>query len=664
MKYDIKNLTLDEKIRLLAGIDFWRLYSADGKLPEVFLSDGPNGLRMHDLEKRETKKATAMPNLSLVSCTWDTELAYLDGETIAEDCAEMGADVLLAPGVNIKRTPLCGRNFEYLSEDPYLAGVMAKAYIEGVQSKGIGTSLKHYCANNREYDRLSQTSEVDERTLREIYLTPFEIAVQAQPWTVMCSYNPINGVYASENKKLLLDVLRGEFGFDGVIVSDWDAVHSSWRAVKAGVDLEMPYRKEAYGDVKNALEKGWITEAEIDARVENVLRLIEKKEKAVKKVTTTKAERHERAVQIAREGMVLLKNEDGILPLKDGKISVTGIANRAPVLGGGGSAFVQTAHQDIPLSDLLAEKFGENATVSTTTKAAMTYRDPDFVWYIKDSYQTAYGKDVAVVCVGTGQHVETEGRDRMSLRLSEPQETLILNTAKVNPNVVVVVYGGSAIDMSAWIDKVKAVLWAGFAGEGGPEAVADILTGEACPCGKLTETFPLCLEDTPTGREKGNGFVERYSEGLFVGYRWYDAYEKEVLFPFGYGLSYAKFEYSDLKIQKESETDYEISFQVKNVSSVDGKEIAQVYVKDVFAMVTRPEKELKGFAKVALKAGESKTVRIKLNARSFAYYNKTIEAWYVENGAFEVLVGASSRDIRLAESIEICLPENEQYTQM
>jgi beta-glucosidase len=291
MKYDIKNLTLDEKLRLLAGKNNWQLSNANGKLPDVFLSDGPHGLRMHDFEKNETKPATAMPNLSVLANTWDTELAFLDGATIADDCLQEGADVLLAPGVNIKRTPLCGRNFEYISEDPYLAGVMAKAYIEGVQSKGVGTSLKHFCANNREYDRFYQSSDVDERTLREIYLPAFEIAVEAKPWTVMCAYNPINGIWASENKWLLQDVLRGEFGFDGLIMSDWNAVHNSWRAAKAGIDLEMPFREVAFEELKKGYENGWLTEEEINARVEKALELMEKCTTLKKEITTTKEQR-------------------------------------------------------------------------------------------------------------------------------------------------------------------------------------------------------------------------------------------------------------------------------------------------------------------------------------------------------------------------------------
>lgn len=659
MKYDVKTLTLDEKLKLLTGRNRWQLETANGKLPDVFLSDGPHGLRMYDLAAETTKPATAMPNLCVVASTWNTELAYLDGATIADDCVEKGADVLLAPGVNIKRTPLCGRNFEYFSEDPYLAGVMGKAYIEGVQSKGVGASLKHYCANNREYDRFYQTSEVDERTLREIYLLPFELALTAKPWTVMCAYNPINGVFASENKDLMTDVLRGEFGFDGLLMSDWGAVHNAVRAAKAGVDLEMPYREQAFSELKKAYEEGWLTDEELDERVRNVLALMEKTQNE-KRVSLTQEQRRENAARIAKEGMTLLKNEDAILPLTGGRILVKGPFVNEPATGGDGSAFVKTEYAPERLENALKARLPESAEVKECDGSInLTYNGAH---NLQAAFKAAYSADACVLCVGTGSQGEGEFRDRTSLRLPSAQEDLILGVAKVNPNVVVVLNTGSAVDVSPWIDKVKAVLWAGFSGEAAQEAIADILTGKVCPSGKLTETYPLDLDDTPTGEARGNGFVERYDEGVFVGYRYYDSYEKAVRFPFGHGLSYAKFEYSDLQVKKESETDYEVSFTIENVSGVDGKEIAQVYVKDVFAMVTRPEKELKGFVKVALKAGESKRVSVKLCARSFAFYSIPLKKWHVENGDFEILIGASSRDIRLNARLTIELDEREQYS--
>lgn len=660
MKFDIKSLTLDEKLQLLTGKDVWRLETANGKLPEIFLADGPHGLRMHDVTKEglPVKPATAMPTLSSLANTWNVELAYLQGATIAEDCLENNADVLLAPGVNIKRTPLCGRNFEYFSEDPFLAGALAKAYIQGVQSKGVGTSLKHFYANNREYDRFYQTSELDERTAREIYLPAFEMALEAEPWTVMCAYNPINGIWASENKKALDGLLRHEFGFSGLIMSDWDAVHNSWRAVKATLDLRMPYQKAAYDELKKGYDNGWITEEEIDARVEKILELIEKAQHK-KAITTTKEQRHENALTIAREGVVLLKNDDEILPLKGGNIIVGGYFQEDQAYGGGGSAFVTTLYKTKSLPVLLAERIGATAQVSASkTNLWNTFNTMN----IKALYREADAADTVVLCLGTGKLLECESFDRTTLRLSPSQEEYILNVAKRNKNVIVILYAGSAIDVSPWIDKVKGVVLAGYLGEASQEAVADVLSGKVCPSGKLNETFPLCLEDTPTGDRHGDGFCERYDEGIFIGYRWFEKHEIAVQFPFGYGLSYAKFEYSDLQLNKLGETDYEISYLVKNVSNVDGKEVSQVYVRDLAAMVSRPEKELKGFAKTQLKAGEEKRVTVKLNARSFAYYSVNLGKWYVENGTFEILVGASSQDIRLKEKLFINLPENEQFS--
>lgn len=667
MKYDIKNLTLQEKIDLLTGRNGWQLSNANGKLPDVFLSDGPHGVRMLDisLPDKPVKPATAMPALAMIANSWDINLAYRDGEIIADDMIELEADVLLAPGVNIKRTPLCGRNFEYFSEDPFLSGNLAKAYIRGVQSKGIGTSLKHFALNNREFERYTQSSEVDERSLREIYTPAFEIALEAKPWTVMCSYNPVNGVWASENRKLLNGLLREEFGYNGLIVSDWGAVHHSGKAVKATLDVRMPYDVRAVEELQEGLQEGWLTEEEIDERVLKVLELMEKKEdaKALRKITTTKEERHQAAVEIASDCIVLLKNEDDILPVRSGNIKIIGYRAKDPITGGGGSAFVSTNYKGNTLTQELSNRLKDKANISFVEG----YNDHQnaaspLVQYTCAALTEAYDADTVVLCVGTNKLSEGEEFDRVSMRLSALQEELILNTAKYNKNVVVVVYAGSAIDMSPWIDKVKAVVFAGFLGEAANEAIANVLSGEVNPSGKISETFPLCIEDTSTVTSRGNGFVERYNEGIFVGYRWFDAKGKEVLFHFGHGLSYSKFEYSDLAIEKINETTYNVLFTIKNSSNRDGKEVAQLYVRDVFSSVERPEKELKGFHKVALKAGESKKVKIPLDARSFSFWSSALDKWYVENGIFEIMVGASSKDIRLSQAISIKLSAAMQYS--
>ena len=668
MKFDITKLTLEEKVRLLTGKDWWHLETAGGKLPEIELQDGPSGLRCATyvmVDGKVTDKTyaptTAMPTLSVLANTWNTELARLDGEAIADTMVEFNKDVLLAPGVNIKRTPLCGRNFEYFSEDPYLSGRMGAAYVEGVQKKGIGACVKHYIANNREYDRDYQSSEVDERTLREIYLTPFELALKAEPWCVMSSYNPINGVYASENEYLLTDVLRGELGFKGLVMSDWYGVRESGRAHKAGLDLEMPYRERSYGQVMGAYERGELTEDMIDAEVTRIIELIERVEDArsARVVEYTGEERHNIARRIAEEGIVLLKNEGGILPLRSGKIHVTGPGAKAIVMGGGGSSFVTTEYVSRHLGDEIADRLGDAVTI---IKDDSIVRYDGKVVAGNHVLHAAYGADAVVMCYGTDGTIEHEDSDRTSIRLPKNMEDLIINTAEYNDNIIVVLHSGSAIDVSPWIDKVKALVYIGYGGEGVGEATADILTGIVSPSGKLAETFPTSLLDTPTGEYRGNGLVDWYREGIFVGYRYYDKYKKAVAFPFGYGLSYAGFEYSDIRVEKHSEVDYTVSFSVKNTSDVAAKETCQLYVRDVFSAVIRPEKELKGFKKVSLLPGEEKRVEITLDSRSFAYYNTCLKRWYVENGAFEILVGASSRDIRLTARVDVNLPHSEQVT--
>ena len=655
---DIKQLSLEEKMRLLCGVDRWHNYDANGKLKALHLSDGPNGLRKES-DDGVTIPATAMPNISVIANSWSKDAARLDGETIADDCIDNDVDVLLAPGVNIKRTPLCGRNFEYFSEDPYLAGELAKEYIIGVQSKGVGTSLKHYLGNNSEYDRNMQSSEIDERTMREIYLPAFEKSLEARPYTVMCSYNPINGVFASENKKALKNVLRGELGFKGLIMSDWGAVKSPYKSVKATIDLCMPFLDTHYENLKNAYEKGLLTEEEIDFCAQNVLNLIEQCSHK-KSLSTTKEERHQNAVKIAEEGMVLLKNE-GALPIKGGKISVSGYMAENPQLGGGGSALAKTDYKQKALYDLLSEELGNKAEVTFVANSVAgptNYGDKT-----KYTYMAAYDADTVVLVLGNDEYEEWEGRDRERIRLSKVQENLIINTAAYTDNLVVVLYAGSAIDMSAWIDKVNAVVYAGFAGEGSNEALAEILTGKISPSGKLAETFPLSLESVPTKDNNGLPYL-RYNEGIYVGYRYYDTFGVPVQFPFGYGMSYAKFTYSDLKIDKVGDTDFEVSYSITNDSDIDAKEVSQLYIKDVLAMVSRPKKELKGFSKDYIKAGETKRITLKLDYRSFAYYSVAFDKWHIENGWFEFLIGASSEDIRLKGKVKLELPDETQQSQI
>jgi len=649
MNNTVNDLTIKEKCKLLTGKNLWQTNDLDGKLPNIWLSDGPHGLRIGSADIKDT----AMPNLSALASSWNTELAYMDGQTIADDCVEYDADIILAPGVNMKRTPLCGRNLEYPSEDPYLSGEIAKAFIKGVQDKGIGTSLKHFCANNREFARLSRSSEVDERTLREIYLPAFEKALEAKPWTVMCSYNLINGIYASENYWLLKEILRNTFGFDGLILSDWGAVRSAYRAVKATLDLRMPGDEDMYKELLDAYEKGLVSEEEIDFCVQNVLNLVKKVQESAKKIEWTKEQRHERAVEVAKECIVLLKNEDDILPLKSGNVTIIGDYAGNPPLGGGGSAYVNTDFKQEPLAQITNRK----------TQANITLGFHEFQQHdVKIATRNAYSNDIAVVCVGEDRSTEAETFDRTGIRLSPWQENLILEVAKVNPNTVVLVYAGSAIDMTKWIDKVKGVVLVGYLGEGCNEALSDVLTGKISPSGKLAETFPLCIEDTPASDKIGNLDVDLYSEGLLIGYRYYDTKNIDVLFPFGHGLSYADFKYDNLKIEKAGDTDFTVSFDITNESDFDAKEVSEIYVKDVFSSVFRPEKELKAFSKDFIPAHSTKRINVKLDRRSFAFYSTPLHDWYVEAGDFEILVGASSKDIRLIGKIKMELDDTTQYS--
>ncbi len=644
----IKNLTIDEKLKLLIGATKFKTYTANGKLPEIRMADGPHGIRRLKGED-EGEKTTALPSLSLIANSWDRDLAFLSAETIADECIECGVDVILAPGINIKRTPLCGRNFEYFSEDPYLTGELAKTFVRGVQNKGIGACVKHFVCNNAETDRRYLSSEVDERTFNEIYLEAFRMVMEEKPWMVMSSYNPVNGVDMFRNKKMLKGVLREKLGFDGVIVSDWHSVRNPVEGVKATLDLSMPYKDVYYPLLRRAYDDGYLTEGEIDERVCKILQLINKKENAdkIKKVRFTKEEKHKNTVKIAEGGMVLLKNQDNILPLKKGNVLVLeNYVDKNYPTGGGGSSTVDCKEEEKSLAEYIKDN-SEACVVEY--KDSQIVLKTGFSHNLGRSVEKCYGKDAVLLSVMARE--ETEGADRTTLKIPEMVVNYIKAISKVNKNIVVMIFSGSVIDVSSFEHLVKGILLVNFAGEGVKEALANILTGKTNPSGKLAETYPLCLEDTPVGSDFGNVFTNPYKEGLFVGYRYYDSFDKEVRYPFGYGLSYTEFEYSDLQIEKLSDSDYRVSYTVKNVGDSDGKEISQIYIRPLFSKVPRPEKELKGFSKDFIKAGDSKRVEIKLDFNSFAIYSTAYDKKIMEDGVFEILVGASSRDIRLKGEI-------------
>lgn len=656
----ISKMTLEEKASMCSGADFWHLKSYEKLgIPQIMVSDGPHGLRKQrgkdgdTVGLSNTVPAVCYPTAATSACSWDTDLLREMGKTVAQECLKEKVSVLLGPGANMKRSPLCGRNFEYFSEDPMLAGRLASAFIDGVQSKGVGTSLKHFAVNSQETRRMTVSAVADERTLREIYLPAYEYAVKnSQPWTVMNAYNRLNGEYCSENEWLQNKVLREEWGFKGIVVSDWGAVNKRAKGVMNGNDLEMPY-SGGYNDknIVNAVCDGSLDEEVLDETVDRILELIFKAAETLKEEYSVDLdENHAVARKIACNSIVMLKNDDSVLPLKKGqRVAVVGDMAKNPRYQGAGSSQINPTQVDNAY-DSLAE-LGVDVTF------AQGYSPKGIGAVLLDgACDVAKKSDVVLIFAGLTPEFDSEGYDRTHMRLPDDQTRLIETLAKANKNVVVVLAGGSAIEMP-WADKVKGIINTCLSGQAGGSAVARILTGKVNPSGKLAETFPLEYSDTPAVNNfPGSRATVEYREGIYIGYRYYDTAKKQVAFPFGHGLSYTKFEYSDIKLDKAEMNDDEeltVSFKVKNIGEVDGAEITQLYVRDIDSTVFRPEKELKGFKKVFLKSGEEQEIEIKLDKRSFAYYNTAISDWHVESGKFEIIVGASSRDIRLTAEVRV-----------
>ena len=655
----IAQMTLEEKAALCTGASAWTTTPIERLgIPELIVSDGPHGVRrvpdVHTLAVKSLP-ATCFPTASCLASTWDVDLIGKMGEALGEECIALNVDVLLGPGANMKRSPLGGRNFEYFSEDPYLAGEMAASIINGIQSKGVGTSLKHYAANNQEFQRFSISAEVDERTLREIYLPAFEKAVkQAKPWTVMCSYNKVNGTFASEHYHLLTEILKSEWGFEGLVVSDWGAVRDRVAALKAGLDWEMPGPQERrVKAVVEAVRSGELDEAVLDESVRRILRIVFMAGETPKIGTFDVDAHHELAHKVASEGMVLLKN-DGILPLKEHHhIAVIGRAAENAHFQGGGSSHINPTKVAVPFKELQAQ-----ASNAELTYAEGYPKDNSFQQDMIDQAVTiAQSADVAVLYIALPTFKESEGYDRPDLDLTEQQIALIKAVAEVQPRTVVVLNNGAPVAMSAWIDDVAAVLESWMMGQAGGAAIADVLFGRVNPSGKLAETFPAKLADTPAHLNWPGGAGEvHYGEGLFIGYRYYDAKEMPVLFPFGHGLSYTTFSYGNPKLSAKTFKDVDglnVSVDVTNTGDVTGKEIVQVYVHDQKSGLVRPQKELKGFAKVELQPGETRTVSIDLDFRAFAYYHPEYRQWITEDGEFDLLIGASSADIRCTLTVTL-----------
>ena len=656
----IGKMTLEEKASLCSGADFWHTESVERLgIPAMMVSDGPHGLRKQDQEAdhlgvNDSIKAVCFPAGCATAASFNRELITGMGEVLGEECQAEGVGVILGPAVNIKRSPLCGRNFEYYSEDPMVASEMAGALIKGVQSKNVGTSIKHFLANNQETRRMSSSSEVDERTLREIYLAAFEGAVSSQkPWTVMCSYNKINGTYAAEHKEALTDILRGEWGFDGFVVSDWGAVNNRVPDLEAGLDLEMP----ASGGINDkqivdAVKEGRLEESVLDRAVERILNIVYRfEENRNDSAVFDRDKDHEYAKKVAEETIVLLKNEDGLLPLSEKEeIAFIGKYARQPRFQGGGSSHINS-HKVTGAWDVVkdwgnitfAEGYGDQEDV---TDEAL----------IAEAVEKAGKAKAAVIFAGLPDAFESEGFDRSHMGMPNCQNELINRVAAVQPNTIVVLHNGSPVEMP-WADQVKGIVEAYLSGQAVGAAVVDILFGKVNPSAKLPETFPYKLEDNPSYLYYlGEGDKVEYREGVFVGYRYYDTKKMDVRFPFGYGLSYTTFAYSNLKLSaaqiKDTDT-LTVSVDVTNTGSMAGKEVVQLYVSDVESTVIRPVKELKGFDKVDLQPGETKTVTFTLGKRAFAYWNTQIHDWHVESGKFRILVGKSSRDIQLEETVTV-----------
>lgn len=660
----ISQMTLEEKASLCSGLDFWHTQPIERlDIPAVMVTDGPHGLRKQGgsgdhLGLGDSVPATCFPTAAGLASSWNRELLHQVGEAIGEEAQAEQVAIVLGPGTNIKRSPLCGRNFEYFSEDPYLSSELAASHIQGVQSQDVGTSLKHFAANNQEERRMSVDTIVDERTLREIYLASFEGAVkQGKPWTVMCSYNKLNGTYTGENEYLLTDILRREWGFEGFVVSDWGAVNERVDALKAGLELEMP-ANGGIGDAKivAAVKDGKLDEKILDRAVEELLRFVFNAIALQKpNATFDPNEHHQLARRVAAESMVLLKNDHNLLPLsKKGRVAVIGEFAVQPRYQGSGSSHINPTQLDQALNEIRKLVDSE----SEVTYAPGYDLDSDDVKdeLVQEAVKLADEADVVILFTGLPDRYESEGYDRTHLELPLNHKQLIKELAAVQPNLVVVLSNGSPVTMP-WLDQTSAVLEGYLGGQAGGGAVADLLFGEVNPSGKLPETFPVQLSDNPSFLNfPGEGDRVEYREGIFVGYRYYDTKQLEPLFPFGYGLSYTSFEYSELQIDRTSMTDQDtvnVQVTVRNTGSRRGQEIVQLYVHDSESSVIRPEQELKGFAKVALEPGESKTVSFTLDKRAFAYYHTELHDWYVETGEYELRIGASSRDIRLKQTIEV-----------
>ena len=663
VKAMLAEMTVEEKAVLLTGGE-GVLQTAGvprlGIAPKN-MADGPNG------ERNETpgSNCTTLPSGCAVGATWNPELAYLTGETIAKDCIHHDVQMILGPAVNMKRNPLCGRNFEYFAEDPVLAGELAAAYIKGVEEQGIGTSLKHFACNSQELRRTFINVEIDERTMREIYLKAFEIAIKkANPTSVMCAYNKIGAMWCSENRMLLHDIPRDEWGYDGIMVSDWGAVHNATKAAKAGLDLCMPYYDAVAPEITKAVEEGRMSMAELDERAGRVLEFLLREKPA--DIGYDRKKQHENALAVARESIVLLRNEnkrtkdwkdtgEKVLPLRGAKkIAVTGEYAVMPYINGQGSAEVKTEKEwiDTPLDCLKREL----PDTQVDYFPYLTRKEPDtMLWhtFTRDMPDIA-SYDAVVVFTGNQPSQDSENMDRADNHLAAYVEHVLYSITSNNPNVVLVLCSGSSTFKGDMSDKCSAILQLGLDGEAGGQAIAEVLSGKTNPSGKLSETFPTEMRHDMD--LIGDGLKMEYNEKWAIGYRYYDLHPDKVWFPFGHGLSYTEFVYENPEVKKKGDG-FEVAVDVVNVGGRDGKEVVQLYVGDPVTIVTKPVKELKKFEKVFLKAGERRRVTFAVGKEDLAYYNTMLHGWVTENGRYDLYLASSAKDVKFVLPVEVNDPE-------
>lgn len=649
-------LTIKEKIRLLNGVGPWETYDCNGKLPSIMMTDGPHGLRKQEskqvMQNNQSKIATCFPTASAIACSFNVDAVKKMAEAIADEALYEQVSIVLGCGVNIKRSPLCGRNFEYFSEDPFLTGTLATAYIKAMQEKGVATSLKHFAANSQETRRQTSNSQIDERALREIYLKAFEMVVkQAKPETIMAAYNRLNGAYCCANKELLTDILRNEWGFEGLVISDWGAAADIVACIKAGLDLEMPDSQGVHSkQLEQALEEGRITQEEIDIPVQRILHLVEKQKSLIKNTQIDYDAQHQIAKELATESAVLLKN-DNFLPLKkEQELVIIGELAEHMRFQGGGSSHINTRPTKNAIQSLKDLGFNLNYQKGYTTGTVLVDHS------LEIGALKLAEKGLPILFFGGLTNMsEGEGYDRSTLEIPENQKNLFYKLQRINPNIAFISFGGAPFTLP-FIDKTKAVLHLYLAGQAVGEAVAELVSGMVNPSGKLAETFPLALEDVPSYSYYGKATDDvEYRESIFVGYRYYDSFHKDVLFPFGFGLSYTTFAYDHLQLDKHhySGGKLQVQMTLKNTGQVTGKEVVQIYVKNPKQNIIRANKELRGFQKIELSPQEEKTLEFTLDEQAFSIYDTEQKKEIMVSGDYEILVGSSSQDIRLKAIVEV-----------